>query len=519
MRTPMAGGKPRAQTTAAQSTVPAPVGGLNSRDPLASMSPEDALVLDNFICRPTSIELRKGQQDAVTGFGGNTRVFSLMPFRDGTNERLFAATNSGLFDVTVPGVVGPAVSPCTNGKWESVNSANAGIRYIVAVNGSDVPKLYNGATWQDTVITGLPVGKTPQMLSNISQFKFRLFFTMTGSLSFFYFDVNAVQGAIHEFPLSPIFTEGGYLVACSNWTIDGGNGSDDYAVFITSEGEVAIYKGIDPSDATNWALVGVYALPRPIGKKCLVKYGGDLLVLTESGLLPLSKVLQAASIDRTTNISDKILGDISAAASQYKTNFGWSLTHFSAEDILIMNVPTDNNGAAIQYVMNTITGAWSKFKGFNAGCFVEFGAKLYYGGTSKVVQALTTQADFGANITATAKTAFNYFGAKLKIKHVKVLRPNLYLSKKTVVNFAISPNFQVDDYISQSSSSPNGQSQFDISHWDQALWSGVEFIDDQWRTVAQRPGYCLATLLQVNDKNLSFQWNSTDYLLAIGTPF
>ena len=53
----------------------------------------------------------------------------------------------------------------------------------------------------------------------------------------------AVAGAASMFDLGQIFTEGGYLMAMATWTVDAGYGVDDLAVFITSEGEVAVYRG------------------------------------------------------------------------------------------------------------------------------------------------------------------------------------------------------------------------------------------------------------------------------------
>ena len=51
--------RPRRQR-ASTITVTAPVGGWNSRDPLASMKPTDAVVLDNWFCTPTELKTRKG---------------------------------------------------------------------------------------------------------------------------------------------------------------------------------------------------------------------------------------------------------------------------------------------------------------------------------------------------------------------------------------------------------------------------------------------------------------------------
>jgi hypothetical protein len=57
-------------------------------------------------------------------------------------------------------------------------------------------------------------------------------------------------------------------------------------VFVTDQGEVMVYRGTDPSSASTWALIGIWIVGAPIGNRCLMKYGGDLLVLTLDGLDP-----------------------------------------------------------------------------------------------------------------------------------------------------------------------------------------------------------------------------------------
>ena len=42
--------------------------------------------------------------------------------------------------------------------------------------------------------------------------------------------------------------------AVAGWPQDGGQGIDDLTLFITSEGEVLVYAGSDPSNADDWSL-------------------------------------------------------------------------------------------------------------------------------------------------------------------------------------------------------------------------------------------------------------------------
>ena len=67
----------------------------------------------------------------------------------------------------------------------------------------------------------------------------------------------------------PLFYKGGYLVAVTDWTIDGGNGPQDYVAFISLRGQVALYAGTDPTNSSAWSLVGVFNLSCPWGTVAL----------------------------------------------------------------------------------------------------------------------------------------------------------------------------------------------------------------------------------------------------------
>ena len=58
------------QRTALTASLPSPIGGWNARDSLASMSPTDAVVLNNFFPTPTDVTLRKGYTNISTGITG-----------------------------------------------------------------------------------------------------------------------------------------------------------------------------------------------------------------------------------------------------------------------------------------------------------------------------------------------------------------------------------------------------------------------------------------------------------------
>jgi hypothetical protein len=110
---------------------------------------------------------------------------------------------------------------------------------------------------------------------NVNLFKNRLYFTQKDTLTCWYLDVDAIGG-----PASPLYFGGiarnsGYLQAMGTWTLDAGQGADDYAVFVTSMGEVMVYNGTDPDNADTWALKGVWQLGQTFSRRCFFKWSGD----------------------------------------------------------------------------------------------------------------------------------------------------------------------------------------------------------------------------------------------------
>uniref|UniRef100_UPI001953D7D1 hypothetical protein n=1 Tax=Klebsiella pneumoniae TaxID=573 RepID=UPI001953D7D1 len=70
----------------------------------------------------------------------------------------------------------------------------------------------------------------------------------------------------------------------------------DLTVFVSSEGEVLIFSGTDPAAAATWQLKGRYQIGKPLGYRSLAKFGGDLAILTQDGLMSLGAVMR---LDRT----------------------------------------------------------------------------------------------------------------------------------------------------------------------------------------------------------------------------
>jgi hypothetical protein len=359
-------------------------------------------------------------------------------------------------------------------------------------------------------------GENSENFETVNLFKERLYFVIKDSLDFCYLPVDSINGAVSRFPLGGIFKNGGYLQAMGTWTIDAGYGVDDLAAFVTSNGEVAVYKGSDPSDPNDWSLVGIWLIGQTFNRKCMFKFGGDLLVLTEGGLVPLSAGLQSTRLDPRVNITDKIFFAISQATSLYSNFYGWQINYFAKQNMLILNVPVV--GGSEQYVMHNITKSWARFTNIPANCWELSGDDMYFGGDGFVGKFYDTNADAGANIRGFAQQAYSYFDSRGQQKRFTMVRPILQTDNGVpTVLCGISTDFDTVDLTSQISFNPNilAIGLWDISEWDDANWGGGLVTTKIWQGVTGI-GYAGSVSLNVVSQAIEFHWASTDYVMERG---
>ena len=522
LRQPMVGKKrSRGQRVSSTTSVTAPIAGWNTTDPLAAMAPKYAIVLENWFPTPTDLELRKGAVDWTVAFTDATK--SLLAWNGAASKKLFAATDTGIYEAVNNAIGGgphPALipdTPLTKGYVHSTNFSVAGGSFLVVVNGQDKLKLYNGTTWQDIddvsspAITGLPTTSLVYVTVAVS----RLWFVEKDSMSVHYLPVASIGGALTALPLGQVFTRGGFIVSIGTWTIDGGSGSDDYTVFITSEGEVAVYKGIDPASVSTFSKVGTYYIGEPLGRNCFAKYGGDLLILCQNGLFPLSKALQSANVNRKLTLTNKIDSVFSEVARLYSDQEGWEIVVYPQGNFLLVNVPITETYSE-QYVMNTITGAWCKFTGWAATSWKVFDKQLYFTTGQNVALGWTGPNDFGDFIRGAAQQAYNYFNNRGQQKHFKLVRPIVTLNGEVNLQAGLDGDYAMSYFDSISSVTAGANSLWDSAIWDEAFWAAGYSVKRDWLTVFAQECYSAAFRLQVTTKSVNLRWSATDFVYEVG---
>ena len=494
-----------------------PTGGWNARDALAAMEPKYAVTLKNWFPTPTDCVLRGGFTAHSTGVVGYTKTLAVYNALNGTSK-LFAASDTQIYDASVPGVATSQALTVTNGKYQFTNFGDGSANYLVMVNGTDSPKYHNGTTWIQITGVSSPAltGVTLASLVNVCVYQGRLFFLENNSLSFWYLAAGAAGGALTRFPLDAFAPRGGYIMWAAVWTFDGGLGMDDNIVFMTSEGEAIIYRGTNPSSAASWVRVGTFFLSKPLGRKSYVNYSGDLIALTQTGAFPLSAALQSAQENKRIGITDIIDLEFNSVAGLHENKYGWQAVVLPLKSALIINIPISETTGQKQFVMNTITKAWCEFDAWNATCLAVYKNELYFGGNTIVSKGWNGVSDGGMDIVGVGRTAFNYFDDNSQQKKVNMFRPTLRVNGSLNFLSGFDVDYQNTEIVGSSSYSSTGTATWNSSTWNSAVWVfGLEIIR-KWTSPSNNVGYCVSGKIKVNTSTLTIRWTSCDYVYETG---
>ena len=397
-------------TTGRRTTLPAPTKGLNTRDAFASMNPEYATALDNYFPDHGAVRLRRGSSLYVATTGATEYVLTLFPHYSSEVSKFFAINNGILWDITDPTDIANTTFGLQGSRWNHTTLNG----HTILVNGLDEPlRIQSDGTLADPhgLTNGVDSNAALPAFSNVFAYKNRVFFVEKDSQSIWYSGIASIAGELNKFDLVFVAPEGGKVITIGDMTIDAGSGIDDLFLVFLEHGVVLVYSGIDPaaSDATGFRLVGKFKIGSLVGDRPLVNVGGDLFAHTVDGIASMSELLQRGRSGQTrVTLSDAIAPTIREQAEFYSSIEGWDSILHPPASWLLFNSP---NPSGEQFVMNTQTGAWCRFRGWDARCFARWEDRLFYGGNDgRIVEVNVEGDDAGSAIDGDVQTAFNYLG-------------------------------------------------------------------------------------------------------------
>ncbi len=485
--------------TAQPVAFPAPIGGWVENLNIATGGPGTARVMENIFPGLQGCRVRGGRQKVATV---GARVKSIFTYQAGATNRLFAATSAAIYDITAlnPLAVPTAsVSGMASGYWNTVQMGTAGGEFLVAVNGTDTPRTFNGTTWATTAITGV----TSSELSYVSKHKSRLWFVRKNSLTAWYLPVDSIAGAAADLSLTGVMQRGGSLMFIATWSQDTGDGQDDRIVFVSTEGEVAVYEGSNPASAADWALVGLYNITKPLGPKCHFRAGGDLVIGTEAGLVPLSAVTQKdpAAMD-VSAMSAAIEQSWRVQVKRRTVDQPMELVKWPRENMLMVSLPHD---LTTSFVANIQTGAWCKYIGWDVQAATVFNEQMYFGDRVGNIFAVEVGgSDEGAAYICRLSYMPSDLGGAATEKTVGMIRGRFLSSGPLTPQLSVATNYAVTFPAAPASTAvpANDGAYWGVARWGVSRWGSGDIsavrgtYDTGWISVGAN-GQVIAPQLQI----------------------
>lgn len=438
--------------------LPAPVRGWNTKDPLSMTEPGFAVLLDNFIITPNAIEVRKPVGLVTAIPGGAQSIFSY-DYND--MKKILAAGDGKIYDCDIANnTYKVLLEGLTGNHWQEV--FYEGHKFLF--NGVDLPKDYHNGEIANAQFT--QDGLDLRRLIGGVVYKNRIFMLERGTLKFHYTEeAGNVAGPILPYDLAQMSQLGGELMLAATMTYAAAAGAQEtQLVFITSQGEAFVYAGDNPSDADNWALRGVYRVPKPLSYRCADNVGGDIGYASQEGYFLLSNLFSTPVSTRAVTFSDAINNYVTGLKNSFD-NFGWEVKNFRAGNMLIVNAPVQNSDIE-QHVMNTQTGSWSRFKKIEALSWAFLGLNAYFCGKDGIYKYDTPSKE---NIDWRFELAYT----NMNIPEAKIIKEiQLFIQAYKSLTFTLLTAIDFAKTTTSAQPSATGrESKWDISPWDTTPWA------------------------------------------------
>jgi hypothetical protein len=241
-----------------------------------------------------------------------------------------------------------------------------------------------------------------------------------------------------------------------------------------------------------------------MGKNAFLKVGGDLLILTDIGLIPLTVIISKdPAALALAAISRNIQPDWQKEARQ-RRGLPWEIVKWTSRNICYITCPVTADETVTPkmcFAVNLETGSWCKVTGWGTRCLVLHDDQVYFGtNDGTLVQADITGADEGAIIY------YQYVG---HMDHLgQIGRYKTVLQARAIFRTQNEFNPRVDvvtDYATYAPTYPDAAvvtsspGEWDVGLWDVAKWdAGAEYYSALTRWVSiGRSGFAHAPVVLI----------------------
>jgi hypothetical protein len=196
---------------------------------------------------------------------------------------------------------------------------------------------------------------------------------------------------------------------------------------------------------------------------------------------------------------------VKEATNRWGVNYGWEVNYYDRESLLIVNIPryVNNTTATLsyseQYCMNTNTGAWCRFRDWDAITFQEHEGNLYMGCyDGHIRKVFTGGTDDDNAIKGVCIPSFNMMGSPDRNKQLTVCTITTNHDNKESFGVGGLADFQPEAFGTASAPDKGVPPLWDVPDWDTEEWaSEVLETPANYDFSVSNYGYALSTKINM----------------------
>ena len=370
---------------------PAPIKGMNYRDPLAAMDPLSAEWIQNYICEDQSVKNRPGTKvhNTIVDSGPSALqpfIMALGSFGVGVNEKLFAYVQNSnsttnvhrVWDVSVlntaTSVYAASDQAAGSAVWFEYRSY--GTFLVDQLANSSFPTTNDGTTWTNGWVEYTAGSKI--LAAPSAYYKSRVYTLYNNEI---YFGNSGIPPQItgvlaSKFNIQDLYKFDPATSWMATFSLTDANSNEQYIAFGNKAGEVLVYQGDYPF-STTWRLTGQYVIDAPVGYKqsAVIQFQSDALIITQKALISLKDlVTKGNQIALEQSLSEPInrywtelFSNISDPFASVQGRIGGIWAQKQRQILILVPGFLDSNGTfsdsySTILCVNTGTGAWSTWR-------------------------------------------------------------------------------------------------------------------------------------------------------------
>ena len=237
-------------------------------------------------------------------------------------------------------------------------------------------------------------------------------------------------------------------------------------------GLVIIYRGTDPTSAATWELIGQYYVGKlPAGRRVAQNEGGDLYILSQYGVIPVTRLMQGQLVQKdSSQLSRNISPLIANAMALTISERGWEMRNVPSENVFLVARPAISGFENLQFALSSHTNGWTTFESLPYQTGDVWDGSFYIGGADGSVYLLGGNTDLDEAVPFALLTSFQEYGETGLFHRVQFMRPVWRSSGSPTYNSEARYDYNTDPPLTSGAAPVLTGSLWDVALWDDGFW-------------------------------------------------